>query len=58
MCNYYSQLFLPETVEKTIQQYINLLKAIAEDPKKRLKEYRAAKKKKLLKKSRTNGVKL
>jgi amino acid adenylation domain-containing protein len=50
MCNYYSQLFRPETVEKAIRQYINLLKMIAEDPEKRLKEYRATTKKKLLKK--------
>ncbi len=48
VCCYYSQLFMPETIEKMMQMYIHLLKRIAVSPEKQLKEYQGpAKRRKL-----------
>jgi amino acid adenylation domain-containing protein len=54
LCTYYSQLFLPETVEKIISNYIQLLQKAAAEPKRLIKEYRPTRKR-LLKKSFASG---
>jgi non-ribosomal peptide synthetase component F len=54
LCTYFTQLFLPETVEKVINNYIQLLHKIAAEPKKLLKEYRPTRKR-LVKKSFASG---
>ncbi|UCH95955.1 MAG: hypothetical protein JSV88_03670, partial [Candidatus Aminicenantes bacterium] len=54
LCTYFTQLFLPETVEKVIGNYIQLLQKIVEEPRKLLKEYRSTRKR-LLKKSLASG---
>ncbi len=50
--NYFSQLFLPQTIEKMADMYIKVLRKIAADPGLPLKEYTAAKKKKVLKRKK------
>ena len=47
VCNYYTQLFMPVTIEKIIQMYIRLLEHIAEAPGKQINEYRSTQKRKL-----------
>jgi len=55
LCTYFSQLFLPETVEKVISNYIQLLQRVVEVPKKPLKEYRPTTKKLLRKVASPGG---
>jgi acyl carrier protein len=51
VCCYYSQLFMPETIEKMMQMYIHLLKRIAVSPEKQLKEYQGPAKRQKLRRS-------
>jgi amino acid adenylation domain-containing protein len=57
VCNYYSRLFMPETIEKIVQMYLKLLQKIAGAPQKQLKEYwKTHKKRKLKRKSITDRL--
>ncbi|MCU0290036.1 MAG: amino acid adenylation domain-containing protein, partial [Acidobacteria bacterium] len=48
VCNYFTGLFLPETIEKVMTKYIRLLEKIALDPGKPVTEYKTETKKRLL----------
>jgi amino acid adenylation domain-containing protein len=52
VCCYYSQLFMPETIEKMMQMYLQLLRSVAEAPDKKLKEYKGPAKKRKLKRNK------
>jgi NRPS condensation-like uncharacterized protein len=52
VCCYYSQLFLPVTIEKMVHMYIQLLRRIAESPHRQLKEYQGPTKKRKLKRNK------
>jgi iturin family lipopeptide synthetase B len=52
VCCYYSQLFMPETIEKMMQMYVQVLRSVAEAPDKQLKEYKGPTKKRKLTRSK------
>ncbi|NIM15654.1 MAG: amino acid adenylation domain-containing protein, partial [Candidatus Aminicenantes bacterium] len=52
VCCYYSQLFMPETIEKMMQMYMQVLQSVAEVPDKQLKEYKGPTKKRKLKRNK------
>jgi non-ribosomal peptide synthetase component F/acyl carrier protein len=52
VCCYYSQLFMPETIEKMMQMYMQVLRRVAEAPHKQLKEYKGPTKKRKLKRNK------
>jgi iturin family lipopeptide synthetase B len=52
VCCYYTRLFKPETIEKMMRMYLQLLRRVAEAPDKQLKEYKGPAKKRKLKRNR------